>query len=64
MTETFSRPSALQKTVNITLSKPVQVTLYMLLSSLVIWTFFFSTYPAVHDATHSTRHHTLGVACH
>ncbi|MDZ8184301.1 MAG: CbtB domain-containing protein [Nostoc sp. ChiSLP02] len=61
---TFSHISVLQKTASITLSKPVQITLYMLLSSLVIWTVLFSTYPAVHNAAHSTRHHTLGVACH
>ena len=61
---TFSHISILQKTAGITLSKPVQITLYMLLSSLVIWTVLFSTYPAVHNAAHSTRHHTLGVACH
>ncbi|NJM69021.1 MAG: CbtB-domain containing protein [Scytonema sp. RU_4_4] len=60
----FSRPSILQKTAGITLSKPVQVTLYMLLSTLVIWTVFFSTYPAAHNTAHSARHHTLGVACH
>ena len=60
----FSDISVLQKTATITLSKPVQVTLYMLLSSLVIWTVLFSTYPAVHNAAHSTRHHTLGVGCH
>ncbi|WP_448267570.1 CbtB domain-containing protein [Nostoc sp. DSM 114159] len=60
----FSHISLLQKTAGITLSKPVQVTLYMLLSSLVIWTVLFSTYPAVHNTAHSTRHHTLGVACH
>ncbi|WP_099067909.1 CbtB domain-containing protein [Nostoc linckia] len=60
----FSTISVLQKTANITLSKPVQITLYMLLSSLIIWTALFSTYPAVHNATHSARHHTLGVACH
>jgi cobalt transporter subunit CbtB len=61
---TFSQISVLQKTAGITLSKPVQITLYMLLSSLVIWTALFSTYPAVHNAAHSARHHTLGVACH
>ncbi|MBN3958068.1 CbtB domain-containing protein [Nostoc sp. NMS8] len=61
---TFSHISILQKTAGVTLSKPVQVTLYMLLSSLVIWTVLFSTYPAVHNTAHSTRHHTLGVACH
>jgi cobalt transporter subunit CbtB len=54
----------LQKTAGVTLSKPVQVTLYMLLSSLVIWTVLFSTYPAVHNTAHSARHHTLGVPCH
>ncbi|WP_242057733.1 CbtB domain-containing protein [Nostoc sp. DSM 114161] len=36
----------------------------MLLSSLIIWTALFSTYPAAHNAAHSARHHTLGVACH
>ncbi|HYX13819.1 MAG TPA: CbtB domain-containing protein [Nostoc sp.] len=61
---TFSHISVLQKTAGITLSKPVQVTLYMLLSSLVIWTVLFSTYPAAHNTAHSARHHTLGVACH
>lgn len=61
---TFSQMSVFQKTAGITLSKPVQVTLYMLLSSLVIWTVLFSTYPAVHNTAHSARHHTLGVACH
>lgn len=60
----FSNSAALQKTAGITLSKPVQVTLYMLLSSLVIWTALFSTYPAAHNTAHSLRHHTLGVACH
>ncbi|MEI2578061.1 CbtB domain-containing protein [Scytonema sp. PRP1] len=60
----FSRPSVFQKTADVTLSKPVQVTLYMLLSTLTIWTVFFSTYPAVHNTAHSVRHHTLGVACH
>ncbi len=60
----FSSNSVLQKTADITLTKPVQVTLYMALSSLVIWTVFFSTYPAVHNTAHSLRHHTLGVACH
>ncbi|MFN6566805.1 CbtB domain-containing protein [Dendronalium sp. ChiSLP03b] len=60
----FSRISVFRKTAGVTLSKPVQVTLYMLLSSLVIWTVLFSTYPAAHNTTHSMRHHTLGVACH
>nr|WP_230968532.1 CbtB-domain containing protein [Nostoc sp. WHI] len=36
----------------------------MLLSSLVIWTVLFSTYPAAHNTAHSARHHTLGVGCH
>ncbi len=60
----FSSSSVLKKTAGITLSKPVQISLYMILSSLVIWTVFFSTYPAVHNQAHSVRHHTLGVACH
>ncbi|KAF3887125.1 MULTISPECIES: CbtB-domain containing protein [Nostocales] len=58
----FSRPSVFQKTADVTLSKPVQVTLYMLLSTLAIWSVFFSTYPAVHNTAHSVRRHTLSVA--
>jgi cobalt transporter subunit CbtB len=60
----FSSNPVLRKTASVTLSKPGQVSLYMLLSSLLIWTVFFSTYPAAHNTTHSLRHHTLGVACH
>ncbi|MBK1986046.1 CbtB-domain containing protein [Sphaerospermopsis aphanizomenoides BCCUSP55] len=60
----FSSRAVLQKTASITLSKPVQVTIYMLLSSLVIWTALFSNYPAAHNATHSVRHHTLGIGFH
>ncbi|MBD2665567.1 CbtB domain-containing protein [Richelia sinica] len=61
---TLSYSSVLHKSAYITLSKPVQVTLYMFLSSLVVWTVLFSTYPAIHNTAHSVRHHTLGVACH
>ncbi|MGM3306357.1 CbtB domain-containing protein [Anabaena sp. WFMT] len=61
---TFSLTSVLQKTAGVTLSKPVQVTLYMMLSSLIIWTVLFSNYPPAHNTTHSLRHHALGVSCH
>lgn len=53
-----------QRTVRFTLSLPVQATLYICLSALIIWTVFFTTYPAVHDSMHSLRHHTLTVSCH
>ncbi|MEA5553908.1 CbtB-domain containing protein [Anabaena cylindrica UHCC 0172] len=61
---TFSLTSVLQKTAGVTLSKPVQVTLYMMLSSLIIWTVLFSNYSPAHNTTHSLRHHALGVSCH
>ncbi|MDG2990663.1 CbtB-domain containing protein [Candidatus Synechococcus calcipolaris G9] len=53
-----------QRTKQITLSVPVQITLLTSLSSLILWTLFFSTYPPVHDALHTTRHNTMGVSCH
>lgn len=53
-----------QKATSFVLSVPVQATLYLWLCSLVVWTIFFSTYPAVHNPLHSLRHHTLTVSCH
>ncbi len=53
-----------QQTVRFTLSLPVQATLYTSLCALILWTIYFSTYPAVHNQAHSLRHHTLMVSCH
>lgn len=53
-----------QKAKSWTLSTPVQATLYTSLCALTLWTVYFSTYPAVHNAAHSLRHHTLAVSCH
>ncbi len=53
-----------QQTVRFTLSLPVQATLYTSLCALSVWTIYFSTYPNVHNQTHSLRHHTLMVSCH
>ncbi len=56
---------SLQKQVTrLTLSTPVQASLYIALCSLVLWTVYFTTYPAIHDRVHSLRHHTLFVSCH
>jgi hypothetical protein len=62
---TTASPTAFpQKLARVTLSVPVQATLYVSLCALVVWTVYFSTYPAVHNQMHSLRHHTLTVACH
>lgn len=53
-----------QQAIRVTLSLPVQAILYISLCSLVLWTIYFTTYPAVHDRVHSLRHHTAAVACH
>jgi cobalt transporter subunit CbtB len=53
-----------QRTEQFVLSVPAQAMLYVALWSLIIWLVYFSTYPAVHNAVHSLRHHTLGVSCH
>jgi cobalt transporter subunit CbtB len=53
-----------QRAEQFVLSVPAQAILYTLLWSLIIWLVYFSTYPPVHNAVHSLRHHTLGVSCH
>jgi hypothetical protein len=47
-----------------TLSTPVQATLFTSLCALILWTVYFTTYPAAHDKLHSLRHHTLTISCH
>lgn len=56
--------SAKQKAIQVALSKPVQISLFMSLNALTLWTLFFSPYPAVHNAMHQVRHGTAAVACH
>lgn len=53
-----------KQAVRITLSVPVQLSLYTALCALILWTVYFSSYPAVHNSMHSLRHHTLTVSCH
>ncbi|MBW4523016.1 MAG: CbtB-domain containing protein [Scytolyngbya sp. HA4215-MV1] len=55
---------AQQKTVRLTLSKPMQAGLYMSLWALILWTVYFTTYPPIHDRVHSLRHHTVAISCH
>ena len=52
------------RTEQFVMSTPAQAILYVVLWSLIIWSVFFTTYPAVHNSVHSLRHHTLGVSCH
>lgn len=53
-----------QKAASIVLSTPVQSGLYLSLAALTLWSVYFTTYPPIHDAVHSSRHHTLLVSCH
>jgi cobalt transporter subunit CbtB len=53
-----------RKAATLTLSPIAQALLFLSLSSTVIWTVYFSTYPPVHNAVHSLRHHTLMISCH
>lgn len=59
-----SEVSFRQRAIGLTLSVPVQATLYISLCALILWTIYFTTYPAIHDRVHSLRHHTLLVSCH
>lgn len=62
--KTLSASFLRQNTIRLTLSTPVQASLYVSLCAVTIWTIFFSTYPPAHNLTHSLRHHTLNVSCH
>lgn len=62
--KTSIQASAWQRAEQFVLSQSAQGILYIVLWSLILWLVFFSTYPAVHNTTHSLRHHTLGVSCH
>ena len=53
-----------RKDATLTLSPIAQALLFLSLSSTVLWTVYFSTYPPVHNAVHSLRHHTLMISCH
>ncbi|WP_088890678.1 CbtB domain-containing protein [Leptolyngbya ohadii] len=59
-----STQALLQRTAKLTLSVPVQCTLFLLLTATTLWTVYFSSYAPAHNALHETRHSTLGVGCH
>jgi hypothetical protein len=59
-----SPSSAQRRVIDRTLSVPVQSALYLSLCGLTLWTVYFTTYPPIHDAVHSLRHHTALVSCH
>ena len=61
---TQTQISGRQQAVRLTLSTPVQATLFTSLCALTLWTVYFTTYPAIHDRVHALRHHTLLVSCH
>jgi hypothetical protein len=62
---TAQSPSLIQQQLTRrTLSVPVQSALYVSLCALILWTIYFTTYPAIHDRVHSLRHHTALVSCH
>lgn len=62
--KTFSPYLVQQKASDLILSKPIQASLYISLVVIILWTLYFTTYPAIHDRVHSLRHHTLLVGCH
>ena len=59
-----TQASVSKKAIAFTLSTPVQSGLYLSLAALSLWSIYFTTYPPIHDAVHSSRHHTLLVGCH
>ncbi len=61
---TSTQISVQRQAVRFTLSTLVQATLYVSLCAVTLWTVYFTTYPPIHDGTHTLRHHTLLVSCH
>lgn len=61
---TQSLGSIQQHVTRWTLSVPGQSALYISLCALILWTVYFTTYPAIHDKVHTLRHHTALVSCH
>ncbi len=59
-----STSNSKSQTKPVVLSVPVQSALFLSLCSLILWTVYFTTYPAVHDRVHALRHHTLFISCH
>ncbi len=53
-----------KKAIAFTLSTPVQSGLYLSLAAVSLWSVYFTTYPPIHDAVHSSRQDTLIICCH
>ncbi len=61
---TTAMQSSRRRTIQFALSIPVQSALFLSLTSITLWTIYFSPYTPAHNTLHETRHSMLGVGCH
>jgi hypothetical protein len=54
----------LTRTGTITLNLVLQVTVLLVMTSLIIWTLLFTSYPNIHDPVHALRHALYLIPCH
>ncbi len=54
----------LLRTATLTSTVFIQAALLLVLAALLVFTFLFTPFPAVHDALHQLRHSLYIVACH
>lgn len=52
------------ETKNVLLNKVNQVFVFFTLTSVVLFTLLFTTYPPIHDFFHGLRHALMIIPCH
>jgi hypothetical protein len=52
------------ETKNVFLNKVNQVFIFFTLTSVVLFTLLFTTYPPIHDFFHGLRHALMIIPCH
>lgn len=52
------------ETKNVLLNTTIQVTIFLALVGVVLFTALFSTYPPIHDFFHGLRHALMIIPCH
>ena len=60
---TFATRTA-TRTATISVNLMIQITVLLLLTSIVIWTLLFSGIPNIHDPVHALRHALYMIPCH
>jgi hypothetical protein len=54
----------LTRTGTISLNLVLQMTVFLMMTGLILWTLLFTGYPAIHDPVHALRHALYMIPCH